>query len=34
VLAAILENNLEADGRVRIPAALVPHFGKTHLTFA
>jgi len=34
VLAALLENNLEADGRVRIPAALVPHFGQTHLTFA
>jgi seryl-tRNA synthetase len=34
VLAAILENNLEADGRVRIPAALVPHFGKSHLGFA
>jgi seryl-tRNA synthetase len=34
VLAAILENNLEADGRVRIPAALVPHFGKAHLVFA
>ena len=34
VLAAILENNLEADGRVRIPAALVPHFGKSHLSFA
>jgi seryl-tRNA synthetase len=34
VLAAILENNLEADGRVRIPAALVPDFGKSHLTFA
>jgi seryl-tRNA synthetase len=34
VLAAILENNLEADGRVRVPAALVPHFGKSHLTFA
>jgi seryl-tRNA synthetase len=33
VLAAILENNLEADGRVRIPAALVPFFGKNHLTF-
>ena len=33
VLAAILENNLEADGRVRIPPALVPHFGKSHLTF-
>jgi seryl-tRNA synthetase len=34
VLAAIIENNLEPDGRVRIPAALVPHFGKSHLTFA
>jgi seryl-tRNA synthetase len=34
VLAAILENNLEADGRVRIPEDLVPHFGKSHLTFA
>jgi len=34
VLAALLENNLEADGRVRIPAALVPHFGRSHLSFA
>jgi seryl-tRNA synthetase len=34
VLAAILENNLEADGRVRVPEALVPHFGKSHVTFA
>jgi seryl-tRNA synthetase len=34
VLAAIIENNLEADGRVRIPAALVPFFGKAHLAFA
>jgi seryl-tRNA synthetase len=34
VLAAILENNLEGDGRVRIPAVLVPYFGKSHLTFA
>jgi len=34
VLAAILENNLGADGRVAIPAALVPHFGKSHLAFA
>jgi seryl-tRNA synthetase len=33
VVAAILENNLEADGRVRVPGALVPYFGKTHLTF-
>jgi seryl-tRNA synthetase len=34
VLAAIIENNLEADGRVRIPPVLVPFFGKTHLTFS
>lgn len=34
VLAALLENNLQADGRVRIPAALVPHFGKEFLSFA
>jgi seryl-tRNA synthetase len=34
VLAALIENNLEADGRVRIPAVLVPYFGKSHLTFA
>lgn len=34
VLAALLENNLQPDGRVRLPAALVPHFGKEHLTFA
>ena len=34
VLAAILENNLQADGRVKIPAALVPYFGKDHLSFA
>jgi len=34
VLAAILENNLEADGRVRIPEVLVPYFGKSHLSFA
>jgi seryl-tRNA synthetase len=33
VLAALLENNLEADRRVRIPAALVPYFGKEYLTF-
>lgn len=33
VLAAILENNLEPDGRVRVPKALVPHFGKEHLGF-
>ncbi len=34
VLAAILENNLQADGRVKIPTALVPYFGKDFLTFA
>ena len=33
VLAALLENNLEADGRVRIPTALVPYFGKEYLSF-
>jgi seryl-tRNA synthetase len=34
VLAALLENNLQADGRVRIPAALVPYFGKDYLSFS
>ena len=34
VLAALLENNLQADGRVKIPAALVPYFGKDYLVFA
>ncbi len=34
VLAALLENNLQPDGRVKIPAALVPYFGKEYLTFA
>lgn len=33
VLAALLENNLQADGRVKVPAALVPYFGKEHLSF-
>ena len=33
VLAALLENNLEPDGRVKIPAALVPFFGKEYLSF-
>ena len=32
VLATILENNLQADGRVKLPAALVPHFGSEYLT--
>ena len=34
VLAALLENNLEEDRRVRIPTALLPYFGKEFLTFA
>lgn len=34
VLAALLENHLQADGRVRLPAALVPHFGKEFLSFS
>ena len=33
VLAALLENNLQPDGRVRIPPALVPFFGKEYLSF-
>jgi len=33
VLAALLENNLQADGRVKTPAALVPYFGREHLSF-
>lgn len=33
VLAALLENNLQPDGRVRIPALLVPYFGKEYLSF-
>lgn len=33
VLAALLENNLQADGRVKIPAALVPYFGMEYLRF-
>jgi seryl-tRNA synthetase len=33
VLAALLENNLQSDGRVKIPAALVPYFGKEYLSF-
>jgi seryl-tRNA synthetase len=34
VLAALLENNLQADGTVRLPAALVPYFGRAHFSFA
>jgi len=33
VLAAILENNLQSDGRVKIPAVLVPYFGKEYVSF-
>lgn len=33
VLAALLENNLQPDGRVKIPAPLVPYFGKEFLVF-
>lgn len=33
VLAALLENNVQADGRVKLPAALVPYFGKEYLSF-
>lgn len=33
VLAALLENNLQPDGRVKIPAVLVPYFGKEFLSF-
>lgn len=33
VLAALLENNLQPDGRVKIPATLIPYFGKEYLAF-
>ncbi len=33
VLAALLENNLQPDGRVKLPAALAAHFGREHLSF-
>jgi seryl-tRNA synthetase len=33
VLAALLENNLQADGRVKLPAALAAHFGGEYLSF-
>ncbi len=33
VLSAVLENNLQADGRVKIPEVLVPYFGKEYLNF-
>lgn len=31
ILAALLENNLQSDGRVRLPEVLVPHFGSEYL---
>jgi seryl-tRNA synthetase len=34
VLSALLENNLQADGRVKLPAVLVPYFGQEYVTFA
>ncbi|WP_404422567.1 serine--tRNA ligase [Nibricoccus sp. IMCC34717] len=34
VLAAILENYLQPDGRVKLPEPLVPYFGKEYLSFA
>ncbi len=33
VLAALLENNLQADGRLKMPAALVPYFGREFFSF-
>ncbi len=34
VLAALLENNLQTDGRVRLPTALVPYFGAEFVSFS
>lgn len=34
VLAALLENNLQPDGRVKLPAVLVPYFGREELSFS
>jgi len=33
VLAALLENNLQADGTVKLPAVLVPYFGRETVSF-
>lgn len=33
VLAALLENNLQADGSVKVPEALQPHFGRESFRF-
>jgi seryl-tRNA synthetase len=34
VLAALLENNLQADGTVKVPDVLVPYFGRDTFRFA
>ncbi len=34
VLAALLENNLQDDGSVKLPAALVPYFGRDTVRFS
>jgi seryl-tRNA synthetase len=34
VMAALLENNYQGDGRVKLPAPLVPYFGKEYLSFS
>ena len=34
VLAALLENNLQPDGRVKLPAALAPYFGGELVSFS
>ena len=31
VLAALLENNLQADGRVKVPDCLIPWMGQSHI---
>jgi seryl-tRNA synthetase len=33
VLAALLENNLQADGTVKLPEVLVPYFGRDTVSF-
>jgi seryl-tRNA synthetase len=32
IIAALIENNLEVDGSVRLPEVLTPYFGASHLT--
>ena len=34
VVAALLENNLQEDGSVKLPAALVPYFGRDTVSFS